>query len=69
MLIGEYYINLLKLIEIYLYERIICYDERKINLGVLVFFVGVDVFNYFLMYLIFIWKNVLFLYKLDFKMW
>lgn len=62
MLIGEYYINLLKLIEIYLYERIICYDERKINLGVLVFFVGVDVFNYFLMYLIFIWKNVLFVF-------
>lgn len=62
MLIGEYYINLLKLIEIYLFERIICYDERKINLGVLVFFVGVDVFNYFLMYLIFIWKNVLFVF-------
>lgn len=54
MLIGEYYINLLKLIEIYLYERIICYDERKINLGVLVFLVVIDVFNYFLMYLIFI---------------
>lgn len=62
MLIGEYYINLLKLIEIYLFERIICYDERKINLGVLVFLVGIDVFNYFLMYLIFIWKNVLFVF-------
>lgn len=62
MLIGEYYINLLKLIEIYLFERIICYDERKINLGVLVFLVGIDVFNYFLMYLILIWKNVLFVF-------